>query len=413
MNQKNPRKTILRRGPRTESVGPVGSDRPVDLRGTGDTDLAEAVKEMQGRFDATWLRLDEREKSLDDLNRKLKGAGKSWWDKLETLSKLAIAVILAVATIVSTVHLPKIFHAQSLETQKLINEQALETQKIMRLSELIGDLYRSPAQYEPGVIAMTSHGAPAVHFLLLALDHSVRTNNDDLSETITSAMRYMDRPARAEVIATLEMETERLSEQHLGSNVMYIDRMATILGSSPLEPEADRALVTYLSKVRQFQQSQLNDDLAHCNTNVLTVLAKSTGPLSERPLSGLSFRDDADKNDLRNIDFSDCDLTGCSFAACDLVGCNFDGAVLDNCKMKTALLIVGDEENEVIAEVFRAIATGARWQSATWDRDEHGLLVELHQPEPSPERLASLVRQVKVHQNVLGNERQEQAGSGE
>jgi len=244
---------------------------------------------------------------------------KDGWDKFQIIGSLSTAAVLAVATYLGTTIIPE-----------KINKQSLESQKIIKLSELVPQLY-GPKPPRPIVIAMASYGAPAVPFLLRSLNDA--TENDttkettDFIEAITSTMKYLDEAAKNEVKARLKFEIDRLSEQHLTHNVNFIGHIVSILSASPMDCETLDILEEYFSIVSEFKDNK--EDLKELNAKILRALFDNGFPIAKLKLAGIDF----EAQDLNGIDFSNTNLRDTNLIECIITDCSFEGANLENCDL--------------------------------------------------------------------------------
>ena len=294
------------------------------------------------------------------------------WEKVKILGNLSIAFILAAATIIGSTYIPN-----------KINRNSLESQKIIQLSELVPQLYDTSAALRPSIIAMASYGAPAVSFLLLALDDATENESRDMIEAITSTMKYMDRDARKEIQAKLEMEIDQLNQRKLAHNVEYIGHIVRILTSSRLDDESLRILEKYFSIVSEFTVNR--HELQELNAIVLRALSDNGHAISRLRLEGLDFED----QDLKGIDFTNANLEYANLRDSKLYDCTFTGAILDSCDLRGAKFCPGCEDGPSILRTIRIYAK-SNWREAKMNSTAYDILEELDNYPQDAERLLAL-----------------------
>ena len=299
------------------------------------------------------------------------------WEKAKILGGVSTAVILAFAAIMGSIFIPD-----------KINKHSLEAQWINELSRLVPQLYDSSAASRPSVMAMTSYGAPAVPFLLLVLDEATENESRDMIKAITSAMKYMDRDAKKEIQAKLEMEIEQLNQRRLAHNVEYIGHIVRILTSSRLDDESLRILEKYFSIVSKFTVNQ--HELQSLNRIVLRSLSDNGHAISRLRLEGLDFED----QDLKGIYFTNANLKNANLRDSKLYDCTFTGAVLDSCDLRGAEFFPGYEDSRSILGTFRKFAK-SHWREAIMDSTVYDILIELDKDPQNTEKLLAIAGDIK------------------
>lgn len=294
------------------------------------------------------------------------------WEKAKIIGNLSTALILAAATIIGSTYIPN-----------KINRNSLESQKIIQLSQLVPQLYDSSATLRSSIIAMASYGAPAVSFLLLVLDDATENEKDNIIKDITSTMKYMDRDAKKEIQAKLEMEIEQLNQRRLAHNVEYIGHIVRILTSSRLDYESLRILEKYFSIVSEFTVNQ--HKLQGLNGIVLRALSDNDHAISRLRLERLDFED----QDLKGIDFTNANLKNANLRDSRLYDCTFTGAILDSCDLRGAKFCPGYEDSPSILGTFRKFAK-SNWREAIMDSTAYDILIELDNKPQDAERLLAL-----------------------
>jgi hypothetical protein len=294
------------------------------------------------------------------------------WKKAKIIGNLSIAFILAAATIIGSTYIPN-----------KINRNSLESQKIIQLSQLVPQLYDSSVALRPSIIAMASYGAPAVSFLLLVLDDATENEKDNIIKDITSTMKYMDRDAKKEIQAKLEMEIEQLNQRRLAHNVEYIGHIVRILTSSRLDYESLRILEKYFNVVSEFTDNRYK--LQGLNGCVIRALSDNDHAISRLRLDGLDFED----QDLKGIDFTNANLKNANLRDSRLYDCIFTGAILDSCDLRGAKFCPGYEDSPSILRTFRKFAE-SNWREAIMDSTVYDILIELDNKPQDTMRLLVL-----------------------
>lgn len=302
---------------------------------------------------------------------------KDKWEKAKIIGSVSTAVILAFAAIMGSIFVPD-----------KINKHSLESEKIIQLSALVPQLYDSTTALRPSIIAMASYGAPAVSFLLLVLDDATVSGRDDMINTITSTMKYMDRDAKKEIQTKLEMEIEQLNQRKLAHNVEYIGHIVRILTSSRLDDESLRILEKYFSIVSEFTVNQ--HKLQKLNGIVLRALSDNGHAISRLRLEGLDFED----QDLKGIDFTNANLKNANLRGCKLYNCTFTGAILDSCDLRGAKFCPGCEDGPSILRAI-SIYVNSNWREAKMNSTAYDILIALDNKPQDAERLHALADALK------------------
>lgn len=315
-------------------------------------------------------------KSEDENNTKV--GHKDSWEKAKIIGSFFTGIVIASATIFGSIFIPR-----------ELSEQSLESQKIIELSKLVPQLYDSTIALSPTVIAMASYGAPAVDFLLLALDNATEIKNESLVNTIISTMKYMDNESKKEIQSKLELEISQLNDAKVDpSNIKYIRHIIEILSSSKLDYESKRILSKYFSIISDFIANQY--EFQQLNGLILKALADNKYPIHSLRLTNIDFENE----NLSGIDFSRSDLRGANFMYCDLIDCKFDGATLDSCFFYGARFFYGYEDSLIILNRFKTLANSF-WENASLDDPIINLLKELNKEDREEIRLLELAQSVK------------------
>jgi uncharacterized protein YjbI with pentapeptide repeats len=316
---------------------------------------------------------------IDDEEKKSeKNEKKDFWDMAKIVGSFFTAVVIAFATVFGSIFIPR-----------EISRQSLESQKIIELSQLVPQLYDSTRALKPTVIAMASYGAPAVDFLLLALDNATECKNDSMVNAIIATMKYMDNDSKKEIQVRLKMEINQLNDKKLvPHNLKYISNIIEILSSSALDGESMRILARYFSKVSIFNDNKY--ELQKLNGLVLRAIADNNYPIHRLKLTNLDFEDEK----LRGIDFGNADLTSTNMSNCDIIGCDFEGATLDSCSLYGAKFFHGYEDSLEILNTFRNFAK-SRWERAELDDEIVELLEEIKRDDNINEELLQLAINIR------------------
>lgn len=307
-----------------------------------------------------------------------KNEDKDFWDIAKIAGSFFTAVVIAFATVFGSIFIPR-----------EISRQSLESQKIIELSQLVPQLYDSTLALKPTVIAMASYGAPAVDFLLLALDNATECKNDSMVSTIVSTMKYMDNDSKKEIQTRLKMEINQLNDKKLvPHNLKYISNIIEILSSSTLDGESMRILASYFYKVSGFNENEY--ELLKLNGLVLRTMSDNDYPIHRLHLTNLDFEDEK----LRSIDFRNADLTNTNMSNCDIIGCDFQGAVLDSCSLYGAKFFHGYEDSLQILNTFRNFAE-SHWERAALDDEVIELLQEIKRNDNINDELLQLAIEIR------------------
>jgi hypothetical protein len=311
------------------------------------------------------------------MRRKIRKTGekekKDLWDKARILGSIFTAFLIAFGAIMGSIFIPD-----------KINRNSLESQKIIQLSGLVPQLYDTTKALHPTIIAMASYGAPAVSFLLLALDDAIENEKTELINTIISTMKYMDNDSKNEICERFKLEIDQLDERSLTEhNLQYIGYLVSILECPRLGDKSKGILKNYFSVVSDFKGAQYK--LKELNGVMLKALFKNGFTISELKLDSLNFAE----QDLRNINFSNASLIHTNLKGTKLYDCDFSNAILDSCILYEAEFFKTNKDTLIILNIFENFKK-SHWKKAKLDNDILSILVKLEKEPPNQDELLEL-----------------------